>query len=274
MIMKTFLLLPFIAAAVRAAVVPAVDPALHVHSSSTAKPQGRNVTINGVLTYVSLPKNRKFDPTTAVLLLTDVFGLPSPDNLLLADEWAAAGFQASARFSRDTYAPDYLNGDAIPMDGDLNTWIVNHGEAQTTPPLLAVIDALKSRGIKQIATTGYCFGGLYTVRLVQNNTVTVGTVAHPSLLEVPSDFDLMKAQSHIPIEINNAELDTGFTPDVALQTDAVMADGQYPPGYLRKQFDGVAHGFAVRANASDPVQVAAKQGAFDTSLAWIKAHLK
>ncbi|KAJ7132964.1 alpha/beta-hydrolase [Mycena filopes] len=264
--MLLFHLLSLFAGA-RAVVVPAVQPAGHSQStiSADAVPQGKNITINGVLTYVSLPK-QKFDPTTAVLLLTDVFGLPSPDNLLLADEWAAAGFA--------TYAPDYLNGDALPTGGDLTTWEVNHGEAQTTPPLLAVIRALKSRGVKQIATTGYCFGGLYTTRLVQNNTITVGTTAHPSSLNVPTDFELVKAQSHVPIEINNAELDTGFTPALAVVTDGVLGNGQYAPGYLRRQFDGVGHGFAVRANASDPVQVAAKQGAFDTSLAFIKRHLK
>jgi len=254
--------------AVQAIVVPAVDSSGHSHStvSTEAIPQGKNITINGVLTYVSLPKSRKFDPSIAVVMLTDVFGLPSPDNLLLADQWAAAGFA--------TYAPDYLNGDALPTDGNVTAWAVNHTEAQTTPPLLAVISALKSHGVKQIAATGYCFGGLYTARLVQNNTITVGTTAHPSSLDVPTDFVLMKAESHIPIEINNAELDTGFTPALALETDAVMGDGQYLPGYFRRQFDGVGHGFAVRANASDPVQVAAKQGAFNTSLAWIKAHLK
>jgi hypothetical protein len=46
------------------------------------------------------------------------------------------------------------------MGGDIATWAVNHGEAQTTPPLLAVISALKSSGVKQIAATGYCFGGM------------------------------------------------------------------------------------------------------------------
>ncbi|KAJ7244991.1 alpha/beta-hydrolase [Mycena haematopus] len=252
--------------AVRAAVVPAVGASGHFHSSTPlAVPQGKNITINGVLTYVSLPK-RNFDPTIAVLLLTDVFGLPSPDNLVLADQWAAAGFA--------TYAPDYLNGDALPTDGNITAWEVNHGEAQTTPPLLAVVSALKSRGVKQIATTGYCFGGLYTTRLIQNNTIAVGTMAHPSFLDVPTDPELVKAQSHVPIEINNAELDTGFTPALAVVTDGVLGDGQYRPGYFRRQFDGVGHGFAVRANASDPVQVAAKQGAFDTSLAFIKKHLK
>ncbi|KAJ7722559.1 hypothetical protein DFH07DRAFT_700368, partial [Mycena maculata] len=146
-----------------------------------------------------------------------------------------------------TYAPDYLNGDALPTDGNVTTWLVNHGEAQTTPPLLAVVKELKERGIKQLAVTGYCFGGLYTTRLVQNNTVAVGTMAHPqSFLEVPGDFDLMKEVSHVPVEINNnAQLDTGFTPAIALETDVIMNDGQYPPGYFRRQFDNVGHGFAV-----------------------------
>lgn len=92
--------------------------------------------------------------------------------------------------------------------------------------------------------------GLFTTRLIQNNTVTVGTMAHPSLLTVPADFELMKAQSHVPVEINNAELDTGFTPALAVEADAVMDNGQYRPGYLRRQFDGVAHGFAVSLQKS------------------------
>jgi hypothetical protein len=67
--MRLVFLLPFLAA-VQAAIVPAVAPKDHFHSAipSTVAPQGKNVTINGVLTYVSLPK-KKFDPTIAVLML-------------------------------------------------------------------------------------------------------------------------------------------------------------------------------------------------------------
>lgn len=67
--MKLLFYLPFLAA-VRSAIVPAVDPSQHFHSvGNVLEPQGKNVTINGVLTYVSLPKTR-FDAKTAVLLLT------------------------------------------------------------------------------------------------------------------------------------------------------------------------------------------------------------
>jgi dienelactone hydrolase len=242
-----------------------VDVSKHFHTSTVAvTPQGKNETVNGVLTYVSLPKGH-FRKDTAILFLTDVFGLPSVDNLLLADEWAAAGFA--------TYAPDYLNGDAIAPNGDIGAWLPKHGEAQTTPPLLAVVDELKSRGVKKLAVTGYCFGGLYTTRLAQNNTITVGTMSHPSLLTVPEDFELILSQSHVPIEINNAELDTALTPALAQEVDGVLGGGKYAPGYSRRQFAGVGHGFAVSANVSNPVAVAAKRGAFDTSLAFIKAHL-
>jgi len=213
--------------AVQAVVVPLVDSSGHFHapvSAADAVPQGKNVTINGVLTYVSLPKNGKFDPTAAVVLLTDVFGLPSPDNLILADQWAAAGFA--------TYAPDYLNGDALPTGGNVTAWAVNHGEAQTTPPLLAVISALKSRGVRKLAATGYCFGGLYATRLVQNNTIAVGTMAHPSSLSVPSDFELILAQSHTAVEINNAELTQGSRRRSRSRRMQCWVMGNIAPGIL------------------------------------------
>ncbi|KAJ6584179.1 hypothetical protein DFH09DRAFT_1308869 [Mycena vulgaris] len=216
-------------AAAQAIVVPQVGSSGHFHSAVPAAgvPQGKNITINGVLTYVLLAKG-KIRPEhcrVAAYRLSDAFFNSFNFKLL-------AGPVGLRQELRQTYAPDYLNGDALPTGGDVTTWEVNHGEAQTTPPLLAVISALKSRGVKQIAATGYCFGVscLYTTRLV-NNTITVGTTAHPSSLNVPTDFDVVKAQSHIPIEINNAELDTGFTPALALETDAVLGDGQYRAGY-------------------------------------------
>ncbi|KAJ7713842.1 hypothetical protein B0H14DRAFT_3171518 [Mycena olivaceomarginata] len=237
-------------AAVRAAVVAAHGSSVHFHSPIPLAPQGKNITINGVLTYVSLPKG-EYDLTVAVLMfiggltshsvLEPPFGnLPSPDNL--ADQWAAAGFAVGTKLTgillsrqsrlHQTYVPDYLNSDIFPTEGNINVTerLAKHGESQTTPPLLVVINALKSHGVKQM------------------DTVLV---------------------SCAPVQINRAELDPGFTPALAVETDAVLGDGQYAPGYLRRQFDGVGHGFAVRANA-----VAMKQGAFDASLVFTKKHLK
>ncbi|GLB39751.1 putative alpha beta-hydrolase [Lyophyllum shimeji] len=186
----------------------------------------------------------------------------------MADDFATNGF--------DTFIPDYLNGDPVPVDADptfnMTAWLLNHGEAQTMPVLLATIAGLKKEGFTEFASTGYCFGGLYSTRLSQENLVKVGTMAHPSLLTSPDDFNILLAKSHVPVQINSAELDTIFTPAVQAVADSILGEGKYKPGYNRTFFSGVGHGFAVRANLSDPVAKAAKEGAFFDAVEWLRKH--
>ncbi|KAG6867667.1 hypothetical protein C0993_012568, partial [Termitomyces sp. T159_Od127] len=186
---------------------------------------------------------------------------------LMVDDFAANGF--------DTFAPDYLNGDPVPADDpnfNITAWAVNHGEAQTMPTLLAAIEGLQEEGFTEFVATGYCFGGLYTTRLSQQNRIKVGTMAHPSMLTVPDDFFLLRNDSDVPIQFNTAELDTAFTPALQAEADDILGFGRYPPGYNRTFFAGVGHGFAVRANLSDPVAKAAKEGAFFDAVKWLRAH--
>ena len=49
---------------------------------------------------------------------------------------------------------------------------------------------------------------------------------------------------------------------------------QYKAGYKRTYYAGNQHGFAVRCDLSDPKQKAAKEGAFNETVAWIKKYLK
>lgn len=72
-----------------------------------------------------------------------------------------------------------------------------------------------------------------------------------------------------------------LTPALATTVDDVM-HGQgnwstlvpYKYGYERIRYSGVGHGFAVRpANASDPVQVAAKERAFVEALKWVERYI-
>ncbi|KAG6848413.1 hypothetical protein H0H93_000408 [Arthromyces matolae] len=222
-------------------------------------PKGEIKPINGVNTYVARA-DPPANPKRALVFLT---GAP----WLMADDFAANGF--------DTFVPDYLNGDPVPADDpNFNTtaWLVNHGEAQTMPTLLAAIEGIKKEGFEEFVATGYCFGGLYTTRLSQQNRIKVGTMAHPSLLTVPDDFLLLLNESHVPIQFNTAELDTAFTPALQTVADDILGFGRYHPGYNRTFFAGVGHGFAVRANLSDPVAKAAKEGAFFDAIKWLRAH--
>ncbi|KAH8922791.1 dienelactone hydrolase endo-1,3,1,4-beta-D-glucanase [Atractiella rhizophila] len=216
-------------------------------------------TINGVPTYVAKSKGW-FPKTEALILLTDIFGLPLVNNKLLADDFANYGW--------DTFVPDYLNGDAVPADGlndpnfNLTAWSANHTEAVTLPVVLNLIEGLKQKGYNRFLTTGYCFGGKYAVRLAQRNDIKVSTMAHPSALVLPDDFNTLLEKSKVPIQINSAELDNAFNLTSQALVDSLMGDGKYKPGYNRTFFKGVAHGFAVRANLSNPIEKAAKEGAF------------
>ncbi|KAF9270764.1 alpha/beta-hydrolase [Marasmius fiardii PR-910] len=244
----------------------------HLHSLASFQqldgtPAGKIVKIGGVDTYVSLPRGKAKPKNEAVLYLSDIFGLALVNNKLLADGFADAGYTV--------FAPDYLNGDPVPADDpnfNITEWSTRHGPDQTLPPTRAVIAALKHQGITKIGATGYCFGGRYSTILSQTNEIKVAAMAHPSSLTIPDDFEIIVANSTVPVEIHSADLDTGFTPALGQVTDGVMAG--YKPGYKRFAYAGVGHGFAVRpANASDPVQVKAMQLALARTIDWFNLHL-
>ncbi|KAF8065064.1 dienelactone hydrolase endo-1,3,1,4-beta-D-glucanase [Lyophyllum atratum] len=264
-LLPTLGLLAFLVSSVVGGLIPLTEDCIK-GVTFEGTPKGVMKTINGVNTYVAKAE-RASNPRRALLLLTDIFGLPLVNSKLMADDFAANGF--------DTFIPDYLNGDPVPLDDptfNMTAWLPNHGEAQTMPVLLATIAGLKKQGFQEFASTGYCFGGLYSTRLSQQNLVKVGTMAHPSLLTTPDDFNTLLAESHVPVQMNSAELDTAFSPVVQAVADSILGDGKYKPGYSRPFFTGVGHGFAVRANLSDPVAKAAKEGAFFAAVEWLKKH--
>lgn len=72
-------------------------------------------------------------------------------------------FSTLPNWLRSVYAPDYLNGDPVPVDAfdepgkfDIQQWIKTHGREHTRPPLDALIKGLQERGIAAFAATGYC----------------------------------------------------------------------------------------------------------------------
>jgi len=233
-------------------------------------PVGKLEKIGGVETYVAIPEI-DYPKDKAVLFLPDVFGHTLVNAQLLADDFARNGFQV--------YIPDYLNGDPIAPDAfgkpdfDIMKWFANHGYEQTRPPLDAVINALKAKGITTFAATGYCFGGKYAVILAQENGVKAISISHPSLLDVPGDFDKILATSHTAVQINSCEVDTQFPHEKQEITDKLLGDGKYKHGYKRAYFPGCTHGFAVRGDLSDPKVKAGKEGAFKEAVEWFINHL-
>lgn len=72
----------------------------------------------------------------------------------------------------------------------MDVWRPKHGPEQTRPPLDAVIAALRQEGVAVFGATGYCFGARYSVDLALDGVTKAIAVAHPSMLQVPGDFEV------------------------------------------------------------------------------------
>ncbi|KAF9443244.1 dienelactone hydrolase endo-1,3,1,4-beta-D-glucanase [Macrolepiota fuliginosa MF-IS2] len=233
--------------------------------------EGKEATINGVAVYIATP-TVEYPKDKAILFLPDVFGYQLSNAQLLADDFARNGFY--------TILPDYLNGDSLPADAlnpgsnfDIMKWLPNHGQEQTRPTLNKVIEGLKAQGVKEFGATGYCFGGRYVFDLAFDGVIKAAATSHPSLLQVPADLEKYAAVAKVPLLINSCTTDSQFPLEAQAKADEILGGGKFAPGYKREYFDGCTHGFAVRADLSDPTAKAAKEGAFKSTVDWFCKYL-
>ncbi|KAK7432142.1 hypothetical protein QQZ08_001432 [Neonectria magnoliae] len=220
---------------------------------------GKEFEYDGVTLYITKPKQR-IKRDTAVLYLSDIFGLPLLQNKLLADSFARAGFV--------TVAPDILNGDPAPANGtfDVNEYLSKHTPENTDPIVEKTIDYIHNNlGIKKIAVTGYCFGGRYAFRfLAAGKGANVGYAAHPTLLQ---DEEILAIDG--PASIAAAEIDTTLNATRRSEVEALL--GETPQPFQVNLYSGTSHGFGVRANISDPEQKYGKEEAFWQAIHWFNA---
>jgi len=240
-------------------------------------PVGRIEKINGVDTYVTLPKG-EYLKNTAIIFITDVFGIQALNNQLLADDFARNGFA--------TYIPDYLNGDPITdeMHAKAKTspeewmkvemeWLSRHPDEVARPPLDTFIGGLRERGITVLGATGYCLGGRYVFDLAFDHIIKASVIAHPSRLEVPADFEKYASVCKAPLLIHSCEMDMRFPIDAQAKADEILGNGRYKPGYHRTYSEGCRHGFAVRGSLKDPKVRAGKARALQASVEWFRKYL-
>ncbi|KAK7029520.1 hypothetical protein VNI00_014553 [Paramarasmius palmivorus] len=224
--------------------------------------------IGSVDCYVATPTT-DYPQGTALLYLANVFGPELTQAQLHVDSFAENGFR--------TIAPDYFNGDPVPADAfdggnfDITKWYPKYTREETRPALDNVISALKEDGVKTFGATGYCFGGRYIFDLASENIIKVAATSHPSFLQVPADFEKYVKTSQAPLLINSCTEDEYFPPEAQAKADEVFKDFEY--GYERIHFDGCEHGFAVRGDMNDPKAKAGKEGAFRTTVEWLRRYL-
>ncbi|OBA22244.1 dienelactone hydrolase [Metschnikowia bicuspidata var. bicuspidata NRRL YB-4993] len=225
-----------------------------VASFHEGTPSGNHETIYGLDTYVS---GSEHSDSRVIVILTDVYGHKLNNTLLVADQFAKAGYKV--------YIPDILKGDPISDSSvDFPSWLLKHTNEITRPIVDEFLKALrKDVGISSfIGVVGYCFGAKFTVQhLAEEGLATAGAIAHPSFVTIDEVAAIKK-----PLVISAAEIDPIFTTELRQQTEAKLAE--IKARYQLTLFSGVSHGFSIKGDIEDPVVKYAKEKTLADQLQW------
>lgn len=184
-------------------------------------------------------------------------------------------------------APDLFNGTPAPGDivgvptFNITEFLYDHRPEIVDPLIEVAIDYLqRTHGVKKIVATGYCFGGRHAFRvLAEGRGVSAGFAAHPSLLEDDEITAIVgpasvaaagkKCTKHAASRCKltcSSETDSALPPERRHAiTELLQGTDQ---AYSVALYSGTSHGFAVRANVSDPQQKFGKEEAFFQAVRW------
>lgn len=213
--------------------------------------------------------DEKYAGGTAVLFLTDIYGLASPEDLRLADSFGRAGYF--------TVAPDLFNGSPSLMDMNApgfnqSQFLASHGPDVTDPIIAKGIRYLREvRAAQRIAVTGYCFGGRYALRFAgsitgasgENQGVDAVFAAHPS-----GWTDEEIAAITLPASVAHAQNDE-LNPPAARQEMEDILDNKTTPWQV-DLYSGARHGFAVRPNITVRQERFAYETSFIQAVRWFE----
>ncbi|KAI0070920.1 dienelactone hydrolase endo-1-3,1,4-beta-D-glucanase [Panus rudis PR-1116 ss-1] len=228
----------------------------------------------------------------AVVLLTDIFGLPLVNCKLIADE-------ISKNLECDVWVPDLFNG-APPFKVEEIEPLMPHRAGQKMPwwnylraffvllprfPRLyanraSVVDPRvesfiakirDERKYEKVGAVGYCFGGSVGIRFGSKGLLNSLVIAHPGRCTI-QEIEAIK----IPTAWVLAEEDMSFSDQLRKQAEESFAKRKGTPNevdYEFKVYKGTAHGFAARPNLAEPDLAQAYHDALKQTIDWFKKTL-
>ena len=139
----------------------------------------------------------------------------------------------------------------------------------------------------KLGVAGFCWGGYQSINLCAQPTVEGGSeklidaqfCAHPSGLNAPNDIVNAVTKFKSAVSIAHANVDFALpTPKIEeaeaiLRQQAGHGDGENGFNYQIKIYEGVGHGFAVRAKPGDSKEADGADEAKAQAIAWFKKWL-
>ncbi|KAH9179171.1 dienelactone hydrolase endo-1-3,1,4-beta-D-glucanase [Lactarius sanguifluus] len=240
--------------------------------------------------YFTPARGDSTQPTKAIILLTDIFGLALSNPRIVADHLAE-------HVGVDVWIPDFFNGKPPLKRKDLEPhspdragvkmkWtgglvfkvllalprLIGNRPSVVDPRVHAFIKKVRSeKGYERIGVVGYCFGGAMAVRLGSTDSVNTIVIAHPATLK-PAQVRAIK----VPASWLLAEEDFSFKDKDVKTAQSIFKEQEEKPDHVDYEFkiwNGTAHGFAVRPNLQVPEVKAGYEGGLEQTVTWFKKTL-
>lgn len=226
----------------------------------------------------------------AIILLTDVFGLPLKNCKIIADHLAR-------ELGWDVWVPDIFAGWPIAPLSILKTAGRTGGKLTTREMLRFYWDILpripalissrpavvatrlskfiktiqEEKGYERLGAVGYCYGGSTAVRLGATDLVQSIVVCHPG------PFSMAEAKAiKVPVAWVCAEVDQFFADSFRLNVEAIFAERQGAENFVDYEFKvykGTVHGFGIRPNLTSPEVKEAYEKALEQITGWFSKTL-
>ncbi|EJT99861.1 alpha/beta-hydrolase [Dacryopinax primogenitus] len=230
---------------------------------------------------------------SAILVFTDIFGLPLGNPKIMADGYAKES-------GLDVYVPDMFAGNPPVDDNDLRTY--DHWQVGVKPPIWknlgftwqifksmpnllttnwpsnvgkrmkTFIETLKKeKGLEKIGAVGYCFGGMMVAEMAPYHVLSSGVICHPG------GFSLkLVTQMDYPVSWVVAEEDFAFPAAKTVEAEQLLAartERSDAIEYEFKRYMGTRHGFACRPALDMPEVKKAWEDAAEQTVNWFKKTL-
>ena len=284
---------------------PSSQPLTHRNPQGTVhqgQPLGKEEKIHGLNTYVIGNRSK---PRGTIVIYSDIFGLPLPNNKLIADAYAKGGEWL-------VYLPDFFQGDPVPLKtadvllpvdaakqstfskytGLLTAapsfimWMTRHKEAPTNKVCMDFLQALRraTPRSQKIGMVGFCWGGKYAIRAgLERNMIEIDgkkvplvdavVGLHPSHLALPHDVETLV----VPVTYGWGQEDQGVSIEQKGKVEETHAKakvaGRKLPEMEHKVYRPGRHGFAVRGNPDDPLEKACLEDSERQVLDWFARWL-